>query len=91
MSADDPRGGHHELCDVFQRAPDLGPSQKPCNCRRIMNAPECTGVSAVWCPIHGDCACEDRESGDLDDKDCPLHGWNSTHAETPGAGEVDRG
>lgn len=26
-------GGHHENCDIFQPAPDLGPSQKPCNCR----------------------------------------------------------
>ena len=29
------RAGHHENCDVFQRAPDMGPSQKPCNCRGV--------------------------------------------------------
>jgi hypothetical protein len=35
---DGPRiiGGHHEGRDVFQPAPDLGPSQKPCNCRPIL-------------------------------------------------------
>lgn len=27
------RAGHHELCDVLELAPDLGPSYKPCNCR----------------------------------------------------------
>ena len=27
------RHGHDENCDVFQLAPDLGPSHKPCNCR----------------------------------------------------------
>lgn len=33
-------GGHHALCDVFDLAPDLGPSQKPCNCRRMMKENE---------------------------------------------------
>jgi len=42
---------------------------------------ECTGVSAVWCPIHGDCTCKDRE--DQNDEECPLHGLPSTHAVTP--------
>jgi len=74
-------GGHDELCDVFQPAPDGGPSQKPCNCRRLLGEPECTGVSASWCPVHGDCAC-DREIG-MDSEECPLHSRSSTHA--PGA------
>ncbi len=33
----------------------------------------CTGVTAKWCPIHGDCLCEDPQ--------CPLHSIASTHAE----------
>lgn len=26
--------GHLADCDVFEPAPDFGPSRKPCNCRR---------------------------------------------------------
>ena len=82
MSSDAPKliGGHHEDCDVLQPAPDLGPSQKPCNCRPILGAPECTGILAQWCPIHGDCKC-DRENDILNSPDCPLHCNESTHAE----------
>lgn len=83
MADHDARGGHHEACDVFQRAPDGGPSQKPCNCRPYLGAPECTGIAASWCPIHGDCNCPDRETmGHLDGEDCPLHNHQSTHGET---------
>ena len=39
----------------------------------------CTGVSAGWCPIHGDCTCADPE--DLNDDDCPRHSACSDHAE----------
>lgn len=39
----------------------------------------CTGVSAVWCPIHGDCTCKDPD--DKNDDDCPLHSSYSDHAE----------
>jgi hypothetical protein len=38
----------------------------------------CTGISAAWCPHCGDCTC-DRESGRLDDRDCPLHSVASPH------------
>ena len=79
-------GGHDESCDVFQLAPDGGPSQKPCNCRRLLPcAPECTGVSASWCPIHGDCNC-DREAGEMNSEECPLHSRTSTHAEGASTG-----
>lgn len=72
-------GGHDENCDVFQRAPDGGPSQKPCNCRSFLQSQvECTGVAASWCPIHGDCTCDMDSERDSDD--CPLHGKESTHA-----------
>lgn len=47
----------------------------------------CTGSSARWCPVCGDCACGPRYEGDgadgertLDDAGCPLHGASSTHA-----------
>jgi len=36
----------------------------------------CTGVAAVWCPIHGDCWCFFDGKGD-----CPLHAPSSTHAD----------
>lgn len=75
-------GGHDEGCDVFQLAPDGGPSQKPCNCRRFLPcALECTGVSATWCPIHGDCICN-RGAGEMNSEACPLHCRASTHAES---------
>lgn len=38
--------------------------------RGAENAPEapsvltCTGVGAVWCPIHGDCSCPHNEHGE---------------------------
>ena len=54
----------------------------------IERGEECTGVAARWCPIHGDCTDDpnvpddgDRWSAHCSDKDCPLHGIHSTHAE----------
>lgn len=46
----------------------------------------CTGVSAKWCPVHGDCTCPNN-NGDYDslnDDDCPLHSASSQHAEEQG-------
>lgn len=40
---------------------------------------ECSGVSAGWCPIHGDCTCRDPD--DKNDDDCPLHSAGSTHGD----------
>ncbi len=51
---------------------------------------DCTGIAARWCPIHGDCTdagpdvdIEFPYSDHCSDEDCPLHGRNSTHAESP--------
>lgn len=33
--------------------------------------PDCTGVSASWCPVHGDCMCD----CDCQDKDVSLCSW----------------
>jgi uncharacterized protein (TIGR02996 family) len=59
----------------------------------------CTGVSAVWCPACGDCACPDREVR-MDAPHCPLHASDSPHARPAAvlrecrrlfrAGQVDR-
>jgi hypothetical protein len=38
----------------------------------------CTGLTASWCPIHGDCTCPDCSEA-LDDTDCRLHRATSTH------------
>lgn len=46
---------------------------------------ECTGVAAMWCPVHGDCKC--RGGVAASDKGCPLHSATSTHAESAKAGE----
>lgn len=42
----------------------------------------CTGVTAVWCPICGDCGCEKNSEGTptLTDERCSLHAPDSTHA-----------
>jgi hypothetical protein len=46
----------------------------------------CTGLTATWCPVHGDCDCpRDPIHGeinfDVGEFSCPLHAWNSPHAE----------
>ena len=46
--------------------------------------PECTGISAGWCPRCGDCTCPDRAQA-MDTPTCPLHGTRSKHAEEPEA------
>ncbi len=47
--------------------------------------PECTGISAHWCPRCGDCECPRPDDGwadSLNDPACPLHGRDSDHAES---------
>jgi hypothetical protein len=44
-----------------------------------MAATQCTGLTASWCPIHGQCGC--GEGGDLNNPTCPLHKTGSSHAE----------
>lgn len=51
---------------------------------RIESA-NCTGVSASWCPVHGDCRCPDPLD-DMNDWNCPLHSSQSSHAEAFAAG-----
>lgn len=41
-------------------------------------AARCAGVSARWCPVHGDCTCQ---PDDLNDDDRPLHSATSSHGE----------
>lgn len=43
----------------------------------------CTGSSANWCPNCGDCKCPLNEYDErtLDDFNCPLHSYKSSHAE----------
>ena|SRR5688572_26032182 len=50
----------------------------------------CSGVAAVWCPIHGECTCSHvvNAHGDWygrgrENPKCPLHGRDSTHGEHP--------
>lgn len=43
---------------------------------------DCSPLSATFCPIHGECGCQEDEWGDReDDDDCPLHGMESDHCE----------
>ena len=49
-----------------------------------LTVPECSGVTARWCPRCGDCACDPESMADPDDMDdprCPLHSPSSEHAE----------
>lgn len=44
----------------------------------------CSGISARWCPVHGDCICQAAEENDLPDlnhTDCPLHGTATDHGD----------
>jgi len=53
--------------------------------------PECTGIAATWCPIHGDCTCRPHGDGMADHKDdptCPLHAPSSPHGEPVGEQEA---
>lgn len=53
--------------------------------------PECTGISASWCPRCGDCQCPTNENGETISDDgeefaknserCPLHAPWSTHGD----------
>lgn len=42
----------------------------------------CTGVTAAWCPVHGDCTCPDRLVAM--DGPCPLHDHDSLHGDDDG-------
>jgi len=41
----------------------------------------CTGISASWCPICGDCTCPRDDCGERVRRgdDCPLHGREGAH------------
>jgi hypothetical protein len=41
---------------------------------------DCSGLTATWCQVHGDCACPEPEKA-LADPECPLHAPGSDHAE----------
>lgn len=45
--------------------------------------PACTGLTASWCPLCGDCTCPRDTSAErtLTDDGCPLHAFWSDHAE----------
>lgn len=57
-----------------------------------MSEDDCTGLTALWCPLHGCCACpgdpDPYADGDLhrslDDPSCPLHSLTSRHADPNG-------
>lgn len=44
---------------------------------------DCTGPSANWCPNCGDCKCPLNKYNErtLEDFNCPLHSYKSSHAE----------
>lgn len=57
-----------------------------------LESTSCTGLTAAWCPVHGDRRCGDldadgegnrreHEVGPMSDPNCPLHAVTSSHAE----------
>jgi hypothetical protein len=67
---------------VVSRA--LAAPPPPANHAEVDAGPaRCTGLTARWCPIHGDCSCDEVEG--LDGSACPLHAFGSNHVE----GEID--
>jgi hypothetical protein len=60
----------------------LGKDDTPKALRKLadrIEATGCTGVTATWCPVHGDCTCaKDRY---MHDDSCPLHSGESAHGE----------
>ena len=56
--------------------------------------PSCTGLTARWCPVHGDCICprpDNELGGDLADPMCPLHSPDSRHASEDDDGSLKAG
>jgi hypothetical protein len=54
-----------------------------------LESTSCTGLTATWCPVHGDCRCphvyyadgDEPQGRTLNDPACPLHAVSSSHAE----------
>lgn len=65
-----------DISDAVRWAQDLG---YPITMYRKMETPDvvCTGLTASWCPICGDCCCDSEEG--LDDPSCPLHAIGTPH------------
>jgi hypothetical protein len=80
-----------ELCDALAKAGLISSFYNKCAQLRKATflRPEwvkkavCTGVSASWCPVCGDCGCERDLDGEWGDPnpECPLHGDGSTHGD----------
>lgn len=50
-----------------------------------LEASQCSGLAASWCPVHGDCTCPTRDADgerSLDGAGCCLHAPSSGHAAT---------
>lgn len=76
-----PSGGSESGVDG--RTGARSPAGRPDGSDAAQDGSGCTGLTARWCPIHGDCTCDrdDYGSGDMNDPTCPLHRTSSTHAE----------
>ena len=48
-----------------------------------LDVAHCTGISAGWCPVCGDCTCprDDTDTREEQSDNCPLHGTVSSHGE----------
>ena len=80
-----------ELASFILRGGCSKPAPSPAEALALTAAPpECTGLSAGWCPNCGDCTCPDRAEA-MDTEACPLHGPASRHAATlcaSGCGQI---
>lgn len=58
-----------------------------------LDTTHCTGVSAGWCPVHGDCTCprDGTDTREEQSETCPLHGGQSPHGDdTDDAPQIKR-
>lgn len=60
---------------------------------RPIEGTTCTGPTATWCPLCGDCICERHEDGEVEfdgHGNCPLHAHDTPHAITRKESEPER-
>jgi hypothetical protein len=81
-------GQHPGLCgQIVMRADEFAAFRALLAPRLTDRGDSCTGVTARWCPAHGDCTCSDDSiperhvTATLDDPQCPLHKPGSDHGE----------
>lgn len=74
FSAGEPLAGRGELLKTYM-AGDAEVAVVTWSCCGHPDQPRCTGLTATWCPVHGQCTCRPQHGmpGPGNDDGCPLH------------------